>query len=243
MKNTFDYLKTEYAELWRSMVIRPDRSAAVTTIAKRLIADKGRYLRIEQLTGVPWFVVAALHDRESDADFNTYLGNGQSLHRKTTIGPIGRGPFKTFDEGAVDALRHDGLDQVDEWSPERACYEVEKFNGFGYRNEHPNVKSPYLWSFSQHYTRGKYVGDHDFNANTVDQDCGAMVIIKRIMELDATAKFAGEKSLTAPAVITTAGGILGSIAHTLGAAPAFTIAIVIAAVLAAILVYELSHRR
>jgi len=99
----------------------------------------------------------------------------------TTIIPRGRGPFVTWEEGARDALEYDGLDQVDEWSPARACFEIEKFNGFGYRNR--GVPSPYLWSFTNHYSRGKYVADGRFSAAAVDKQCGAIPVMRRIMEI------------------------------------------------------------
>jgi peptidoglycan hydrolase-like protein with peptidoglycan-binding domain len=44
------------------------------------------------------------------------------------------------------------------------------------------VKSPYLWSFSNHYTKGKYVGDGRWSETAVSQQCGAMVLLKRLQE-------------------------------------------------------------
>lgn len=187
--STFEQLKPEYTKLWASMTIRPDKAETVTAIARKLIAEKDTYQAVQDDTGVPWFVIAALHERESDADFTTYLGNGEPLNRVTTIVPRGRGPWTTWEEGAVDALALDGLDKVDEWTPERACFEIEKFNGFGYQNNHPEVKSPYLWSFSNHYTSGKYIADGQFVGSRVDLQCGAIPVLKRIMELDSTARF------------------------------------------------------
>src|SRR5262249_44802043 len=159
---SFADLKSEYENLWATMKIRPERAAMVDAIARKLIGRKARYQAVEDETGVPWFVIAAVHNRESDADFDTYLGNGEPLDRETRLVPKGRGPFESWEEGAVDALELDHLDEVEDWTPARACYEIEKFNGFGYRNNHPTVKSPYLWSFTDHYTSGKYVGDGRF---------------------------------------------------------------------------------
>ena len=51
--------------------------------------------------------------------------------------------------------RPDGFDQT--------LYELERYNGFGYRDRRPQVLSPYLWSFSNHYSRGKYVADGRFS--------------------------------------------------------------------------------
>lgn len=189
MAQSFEELKPEYAGLWRSMQVRPERTGEVDRIARALLAHKARYEDVARTTGVPWSVIAVLHQRESDADFRTYLGNGEPLNRKTRIVPAGRGPFPTWEAGAIDALQYDGLDKVREWTLERACYEIEKFNGFGYRNKH--INSPYLWSYSNIYSSGKYVSDGQFSSSTVDEQCGAMPVLKRIMELDPSVRFDG----------------------------------------------------
>jgi lysozyme family protein len=41
-------------------------------------------------------------------------------------------PFTWF-ESTKDALAYDGLDKVKDWSVELLCCELEKYNGFGYR--------------------------------------------------------------------------------------------------------------
>ncbi len=187
MAPRFEDLRAEYADLWQRMEVRPDQVPAVNKIANRLIGFRSLYQDVSQATGVPWFVIAAIHNRESDANFGTYLGNGEPLSRVTRLVPKGRGPFPSWEAGAIDALGVDQLDQVMDWSPERACYEIEKFNGFGYRNK--NVKSPYLWSFSNIYQSGKYVADGIFNPSAVDRQCGTMPIIKQIMALDPTVRF------------------------------------------------------
>jgi peptidoglycan hydrolase-like protein with peptidoglycan-binding domain len=80
------------------------------------------------------------------------------------------------------------LHLVGNWTIERACFEVEKYNGFGYRTHHPEVKSPYLWSFSTNFERGKYVSDGHFDRTAVDKQCGAMPILKQMMELDSSVR-------------------------------------------------------
>jgi lysozyme family protein len=65
------------------MAILPGRQAAVDAIARKLITNKARYQSIEAQTGVPWYMIAALHMRESDADFSTHLHNGDPLTGRT----------------------------------------------------------------------------------------------------------------------------------------------------------------
>lgn len=243
MTNTFPELKSGYAALWSTMAIRPEKAASVSAIAQKLIANKSRYQRIEKLTGVPWFVIAALHQRESGADFDTYLGNGEPLNRKTRIVPAGRGPWSSFEDGAVDALKLDGLDKVREWGPEIAAYSIEKFNGFGYRNK--RIPSPYLWSFSNHYSAGKYVSDGVFDKNAIDKQCGALPVLKKIMELDRTATFKSAPTATAPApsvakpvgIVGGIGAVLAGAAHALGAHWMITTTVAVAAAVVALVIY------
>src|SRR5262245_66638906 len=75
----------EYAQQWDRMKIRANREAEFERIAKRLISHKERYQKVEKDTGVPWWMIAVLHLRESDANFNTYLGNGEPLNRRTRL--------------------------------------------------------------------------------------------------------------------------------------------------------------
>jgi len=59
---------------------------------------------------------------------------------------------------------------------------LEGYNGFGYRTRHPEVLSPYLWSYSNHYESGKYVADGTFSPSAVSQQCGAAILLRRMSE-------------------------------------------------------------
>src|SRR6267154_4111713 len=88
-----------YAKQWDKMEVRPSRVSTFTSIAKKLIANKDRYLKAERLTGCPWYMIALLHMRESDNNFNTQLSQGDPLSKRSTHVPAGRGPFNTWEEG------------------------------------------------------------------------------------------------------------------------------------------------
>jgi len=68
------------------------------------------------------------------------------------------------------------LDTINNWSTGRMLHLLESFNGFGYRPF--KVPTPYLWSFSNLYEKGKYVRDGEYDPNAVSQQCGAAVILK-----------------------------------------------------------------
>lgn len=195
---TFAELASEYESLWARMKIRPERVADVDVIARKLLANKARYQAVaSQFGSMPWEFIAALHNRESGADFGTYLGNGEPLDQVTRLVPKGRGPFASWEAGAVDALKLKNYQAITAWPVARVAYEVERFNGFGYRDHHPNVLSPYLWSFTDLYSVGKYAADGQFASTLVDKQCGVMPIIKRIREIE------GVK--TAPAAVNPGG--------------------------------------
>jgi hypothetical protein len=113
-----------------------------------------------------------------------HLHNGDPLTQRTRHVPAGRpadgNPPFTWQASAVDALRLRRVDRVADWSLHRILYELEGYNGWGYRLHHPHVKSPYLWSFSNQYTRGKYIADGTWSDSAVSGQCGAAVLVRRL---------------------------------------------------------------
>lgn len=59
-------------------------------------------------------------------------------------------------------------------------YLLEAYNGFGYRSQF--VPTPYLWSFSNLYSAGKFVADGKFDATAVSKQCGAAVMMRVLQE-------------------------------------------------------------
>ncbi len=179
--------KADYARLWASMEVRASKAADINATADRIVSNKERYQAVEQATKTPWYVIGLIHAMEGGCNFKTHLHNGDSLARRTVQVPAGRPktgspPFQ-WQDSAIDAIRYDGLDKVQGWSIERICYELEKFNGWGYAQHHADVNTPYLWSGTNQYARGKYVQDGVWSSSAVSGQSGAMPILKRIMEL------------------------------------------------------------
>ncbi|SRR6266700_182097 len=170
----------EYARQWDAMRIKPPRQLEMRAYAAFAAAHRTEYAEVEQATGVPWWLVAVLHRRESNADFNSYLGNGEPLGRKTKLVPKGRGPFATFLDGAVDALRIDGLSSVQDWRLEKALYYCELFNGAGY--DMRGLPSPYIWGGTNIQRAGKYVADRKWSSTKWDVQPGCAPILWLIAE-------------------------------------------------------------
>lgn len=189
---TFEARKQLYADLWASIEIRPSKAADIEATASKIISKKTRYRAVEKETGVPWVVIGLIHAMEAGCSFSGHLHNGDPLVRRTVQVPAGRPrtgepPFQ-WKDSAIDAIRYDGLDKVDDWHIERICFELERFNGAGYVLHHADVNSPYLWSGSNHYARGKYVADGKWSSSAVSGQSGAMPILKAMMEMDKDIK-------------------------------------------------------
>lgn len=183
-----------YAKQWDAMIIKPNHIAEFKHDAEFAIAHKSIYQHVENRTGVEWPHVALLHRRESSADFQTYLGNGQSLAHKTTEVPAGRGPFigpDAFYNGCIDALALDHLDRVvPPWTIEKILFYCEEFNGEGYNNH--GLPSPYIWGLTNIQVIGKYTRDHFIDHTVWDTQPGCAPLLWMIASLDDTVKFARE---------------------------------------------------
>lgn len=135
---------------------------------------------------IPWYFIACVHYLECSFSFKKHLHNGDPLTGYTVQVPAGRPkvghppPF-TFKESAVDALKFMGFDKVRSWILPFMLRKLEAYNGFGYF-KYRKINSPYLWSFSNHYTKGKYVKDGKYDKDAVSKQMGSAVILKRMEE-------------------------------------------------------------
>jgi lysozyme family protein len=184
----FAALKSEYARLYRKLQVRPERAEAAEWHLAMLTRSRARYEAVAEATGVPWYFIGVIHGLESSFNFRAHLHNGDfPLSTRTRQVPAGRPikwlPPSDWESSARDALRILGFTSQQDWSLERTLYRVEAFNGFGYRGY--GVPTPYLWSFSQVYDRGKFVSDGKFSNSAKSQQCGAAVMLKLLSDAGA----------------------------------------------------------
>lgn len=179
-------LAGEYRNLFDTCNIKSEKSADVEQIINKLIANKPRYDAAVSNFTMPWFFVAVIHNMESSINFNKHLHNGDSLTKRTKNVPAGRplsgDPPFSWEESAEDALMYMKLHLWNDWSLPGTLYKLEQYNGWGYRMKHPHVLSPYLWSFSYHYTKGKYIADGTWSETASSAQCGAAVLLRRMAE-------------------------------------------------------------
>ncbi len=179
-------LEEEYSRLYKTCETEAAHYNEVDRLVDRMISHRSRYENVAETLGIPWYFIAAIHNMESSQDFSKHLHNGDPLSARTKHVPAGRpkkgNPPFTWEESAVDALKLRKLHKVKEWSLTRLLYELEGYNGWGYRLYHSHVLSPYLWSFSNHYGSGKYIADGTWSDTAKSRQCGTVILIKRLEE-------------------------------------------------------------
>jgi len=185
-------LRVQYQELFDTCEVRSEHANSTRMLLTRIVENQSRYTKVGTPLAIPWYVIGVIHCMEGSLNFGTHLHNGDPLNARTVHVPEGRPPTGqppfTWEESAIDALRFDHLADWRDWSIPGILYRLEAYNGFGYRTRHPEVPTPYLWSFSNHYESGKYVADGRFSATAVSDQCGAAVLLRNMAE-DGTIRF------------------------------------------------------
>jgi lysozyme family protein len=169
--------------------------------ARRLVApsSKARYQAVSARTGVPWAIIAVIHERECSQDWLGSLAQGDPWNRVSVHVPAGRGPFRSWEDCAVDALVNcpPYAARNKDWSIGTTLTMLEQYNGLGYAAR--GRPSPYIWSGTDQYKSGKYVRDGVYDPNVVDSQPGCAGLLLTMMQLDPTISFADAKAAPAPA--------------------------------------------
>ncbi len=178
--------QAEYLELFRTCVIRDEHRAEVNWYVGKLLEPENRsqYAEVADRACVPWYFVGVIHGLEGSFDFRSHLHNGDSLRAKTVQVPRGRPPVwnppSDWISSALDAVKFEGYADKPDWSLADTLYRWEGYNGFGTRAK--GIHTPYLWSYSNQYSRGKFVADGVWDASAVSKQCGAAVMLKELVE-------------------------------------------------------------
>jgi lysozyme family protein len=177
----FNQLKDEYQAWYDACEVRRAQQDNVDYYLKRMNQGQPTYAQVgEDLNGIPWYFIGIIHGMECGFNFNGHLHNGDPLTARTVHVPAGRPPGGsppfTWRQSASDALIMKGFHEISDWSVPRMLYLLEKYNGFGYRRR--RVATPYLWSFSNLYSKGKFVRDGSYDPDAVSKQCGAALMLK-----------------------------------------------------------------
>jgi lysozyme family protein len=181
-----DIAKLKAANLvrWGACHILPEWMRILDTVAHRLVNARQRYVTVEIKTGVPWAVVAVIHQREASQSWAGSLAQGDPWDRVSVHVPRGRGPFTSWEVAAEDALfvcpPHAA--KWDDWSIDGALTLLEQYNGLGYAAM--GRPSPYIWSGTDQYHSGKYVSDGHYDPNAIDHQTGCASLLMRMTLID-----------------------------------------------------------
>lgn len=185
---TYDGLRSEYISMFDSATLTDTAATALVTSA--VCKNSNRYKAVGDPLGIPWYFIGVIHALESGCNFKTHLHNGDSLNTRTVHVPTGRpktgNPPFTWEFSATDAMEYEHFTQQPHWELPWMLFRLEAYNGWGYRNlKSVKCPTPYLWSKTNHYTKGKFVEElRDgkyrgvFKPEVVSKQVGAAALLK-----------------------------------------------------------------
>jgi lysozyme family protein len=181
----FTALRSELDAWFNATIVRDECKDKVEWNTKQLLEHQSRYRDVGlRLNRVPWAMVGVIHGMECGFNFTCHLHNGDPLTNRTKHVPAGQPQMGTppfsWENSVIDALTQEGFNTVMDWSIPNMLYLLEKYNGFGYRRM--GRPTPYLWSFSKLYEKGKYVADGRFDPEAVSKQCGAALMIRALVD-------------------------------------------------------------
>ena len=176
-------LRQEYQQRFDAAKVLPARQETVAQSVRKILGNRARYERITKSMTMPWYFLAIIHGLEADFRFDAHLHNGDPLTARTVRVPAGRPaqgkpPF-SWEESAMDAIAVNRYDKWNDWSIAGMLVAWERYNGLGYRQY--GIHSPYVWSCTYLYVKGRYVADGRFEANAESRQCGAVAMLKGLI--------------------------------------------------------------
>lgn len=183
MSTSYAAIADEYIATFNAAAPDAAKTILIERMRRRLIGHRDEYEAVARPMSIPWHFVGLVHALESGFNFGTHLHNGDSLAHRTRNVPQNRpttpDPPYAWSTSAIDALQLHDLQLVHNWSLSRQLFELERYNGFGYRFR--GLATPYLWSFSDRYVKGKFVRDGVFDRDAVSKQVGAAVLLKALI--------------------------------------------------------------
>jgi|SRR5579871_1354685 len=194
------------AQRWAAMHILAPHVQALELVAARLVASEAKaiYQRISARTGVPWFVIAVIHEREASQSWHCSIAQGDPWNEVSRHVPVGRGAFPDFDSAAYDALTNCApyAARWKDWTIGGILTVDELYNGLGYYFH--GLPSPYNFGGTDQQKPGKFVSDRHFDPNVMDTQLGCAPMLATMAKLDTSIVFDVRPSSTivaAPSIV------------------------------------------
>ncbi|OYU80509.1 MAG: hypothetical protein CFE23_08445 [Flavobacterium sp. BFFFF1] len=176
--------KADYESKFNTCKYNPVKLVEINKAVDKITANKARYEAVAGPLNMPWYVIGVLHNMEVGLNFNGHLHNGDPLTARTVHVPAGQpvsgNPPFTWEYSATDAMKGKNFHKVTDWSLGEMLYRIEAYNGLGYFKK--GLPSPYLWSYTDKYTKGKYASDGKYDPELVSKQCGVVALLKRLVE-------------------------------------------------------------
>ena len=179
-----------HEQKYRIAEINPKKVSELKWFVNKINKGKERYdaVALSLENGIPYWFIGIIHLMEGGGKFTTHLHNGDPLTARTVNVPKGR-PIKgqppfSWEESAIDAISYmeaknavwKSLKGI--WSISACLDKFEAYNGLGYKRR--GVPSPYLWSYTQFYTSGKYAFDGKYDSSLISKQPGVVAIMKSL---------------------------------------------------------------
>lgn len=186
-------LKTANAKRWANAKLIS--ASAPAAVAHRLVAAKARYQAVEAATKVAWPFIAVAHERECSQSWRGSLAQGDPWNHVSIHVPKDRGPFKSWEEAAIDALVNCApfAARNTDWSAAGTLTKLEEYNGLGYAAH--GLPSPYIWAGTDQYRSGKYIADGHFDPDAIDHQIGCAALLRSMMAIDPSIAFPSDLSV------------------------------------------------
>jgi lysozyme family protein len=132
-----------------------------------------------------------IHEREASQSWSGSLAQGDPWDKVSVHVPAGRGPFRSWEDAAVDALVNCApyAARWKDWSAGGALTLLEQYNGLGYARR--GLPSPYVWAGTDQYSKGKFTRDAFYDPEAVDKQLGCAGLLIAMAKLDSGVVFAG----------------------------------------------------
>jgi lysozyme family protein len=190
MNNPSKYISLDhYQNCWDTMLINKSKVPYIIADAKKILNHRERFENIvkEARTTIPWYFIGIIYLREEGCNFKGHIHNGDSLKLKTVHEPIGR-PMNppqdpagySFEESVKDIIKLKQWDSIRSWILPFILYKLEAYNGFGYY--YRGMNSPYLWNFTNHYSKGYFVADGKFDPEAINRSTGCAVLLRYLTD-------------------------------------------------------------
>jgi lysozyme family protein len=165
--------------------LRPEWIAQLDRDLSLVTAARPRLERVAQAAHTPWYVIGLFWFLETGGDFTKHLHNGDPLTGPTVHVPVGRGwppppGVDAWEYSATDAITYYHLNNLEGLQVGEILARLERSNGTGYQRR--GYFSPYLWSGTDLYEKGKYVADGRFDPEAISRQPGAAALLRRLQD-------------------------------------------------------------